>query len=141
MNTLHPNRAWNSTLHTRRERPRHPAPRTPEKGEGAAALHPGNFRSQGLRDAAAEAPICFACGRVNDGTVVGAHSDAIEDGHGAGHKAHDLLAYVCMDCHDIIDGRQHADLGRQQRDAIFYEAAYRTTVWLLQSGYLIVRAA
>lgn len=96
----------------------------------------GNFRSQKLRDLAKEAPICFCCGKANDGTVVGAHSNAIQDGHGAGQKAHDLLAYVCADCHRDID-HHWKTWGRDT----FYAACYSSTVWLLQSGYLIVRAA
>ena len=63
------------------------------------------FRSQQLRDFARDAPKCFHCDAINDGTVVGAHSNRLEDGKGLGIKSHDLVAYVCKGCHDNIDGR------------------------------------
>lgn len=81
--------------------------------------------------------MCMSCGRPNDGTIVGAHSN-FGDGKGMGQKSHDVLAYVCLDCHDIIDGRQHKDLDRTMREALFYHAAYESTVWLLKTGYLKV---
>ena len=92
-----------------------------------------SFRSQALRDLAKEAPICFCCLHVNDGTVVGAHSNAIDDNHVKGQKAHDLLAYVCASCHHGIDSTWKSG-GREE----FYRAVYKTTVWLLKEGYLKV---
>ena len=47
---------------------------------------------------------CQSCGRF--GGVVPAHANWQQYGKGAGLKAHDcFVAWVCMACHDIIDGR------------------------------------
>lgn len=97
------------------------------------------FRSQILRDLAQEAPYCFSCGRGNDGTIVGCHSNAQWMGKGIGHKAHDFLAYCCAGCHDTIDGRTHPPLNRQEREEIWMKAAIKTNTWLMESGYLVPR--
>ena len=111
----------------------------------AGAPHPKThiFRSRRLLDLAAECPCCMSCGGGRAGEMVGCHSNALEDGHGAGLKAHDLTAFCCRRCHDIIDGRRSADaplLSHQERAAMFYRAYYRTTVWLFQAGHLQVVA-
>jgi len=107
-----------------------PCPKTP------------SFRSQKLRDLARFAPRCMSCGGGCEGEMVGCHSDALEDGHGAGHKAHDVLAYCCPRCHSQIDGRPEGGpvLPLPERRAMFYRAAFRTTAWLLQERYLQVVA-
>lgn len=97
------------------------------------------FRCQALRELASKCPECQRCGAPNMGQVVGAHSNRLDHGHGAGQKAHDLLAYLCDECHDLVDGRNHAPLPRSERERIFLEACYRSTVWLLQDGHLVVR--
>ena len=130
--------AWNSTLPVRRERPRR-APQTPEKGEGASILHPGPFRSQALRDLAAKCPKCMSCGARNRGNVVACHSNSLEHGKGMGQKAHDVPAYLCGDCHDLLDGRA-GSLTREEKSAMFLEAAYASMAWLLQEGHLQVAA-
>lgn len=130
--------AWNSTLPVRRERPRR-ARQTPEKGEGAAILHPGPFRSQTLRDLASKCPKCMHCGARNRGNVVACHSNSLEHGKGMGQKAHDVPAYLCGDCHDLLDGRT-GNLARAEKSAMFLEAAYESMVWLLQEGHLKVAA-
>lgn len=132
-------RAWNSTLNTKRERPRRNAPQTPLAGEGAAILHHGPFRSQALRDLAAKVPQCMECGARNRGDVVGCHSNSLQHGKGMGLKAHDVPAYLCGGCHDLLDGRT-GDLNRSKKEALFFRAAYKSMVWLLQEGYLQVAA-
>lgn len=82
-----------------------------------------------------EAPICFRCFRDNDGTVVGCHSNSIYDGHGTAQKAHDLLAYMCNDCHKYVDTHWKQP-GVQES---FYRAVYESSVWLLSTGGLITR--
>jgi len=131
-------RGWNSTLPTRRERPRRAAS-TPMAGEGAAVLHPGNFRSRSLLDLAADCPHCMHCDARNVGQVVGCHSNSLEDGKGMGLKAHDLPAFLCGDCHDLLDGRT-GNLTRFEKSIMFLRAAYRSMVWMLQSGKLTVAA-
>lgn len=98
-----------------------------------------SYRSQILRDLAQEAPICFSCGRVNDGTVVGCHSNSQVMGKGMGLKADDLLAYACAGCHRVIDGETNPPLNRQDREDLWRRAAIASTLWLLESGYLVPR--
>ena len=100
------------------------------------------FRSQTLRDLARLAPYCMSCGGGHEGEMVGCHSDALEDGHGAGLKANDVLAYCCGRCHAQIDGQPEGGpvLSLAERRAMFYRAAYRTTAWLLQERHLQVVA-
>lgn len=100
------------------------------------------FRCQKLRDLARFAPYCMSCSGGSEGQMVGCHSDALEDGHGAGHKAHDVLAYCCWRCHHLIDGRPEGGpiLPLAERRAMFYRAAYRTQAWLFQEGHLQVVA-
>lgn len=97
------------------------------------------FRSQALRDLAAKCPECMNCGAVNMGQVVGAHSNQQAHGKGLGHKAHDLLAYLCDECHRTVDAQEGNPLPREERERIFLAACYRSTVWLLQAGHLVVR--
>ena len=129
-------RAWNSTIPVRRERPRRVRQDEP-KGEGAAVLHPGPFRSQTLRDLAAKAPHCFHCGARNRGDVVACHSNSLQHGKGMGQKAHDVPAYLCGECHSLLDGRA-GSLTRHEKDVMFLSAAFDSMVWLLQAGYLQV---
>lgn len=135
-------RAWNSTLPLKRERPRRVAPQTPAKGEGAAVLHPGPFRSQTLRDLAAKVPHCMNrdCRAANRGQIVAAHSNESAHGKGLSLKAHDVPAYLCGSCHDLLDGRA-GHLSREEKSAMFLRAAYASMVWLLREGHLLVRAA
>lgn len=93
-----------------------------------------NFRSQKLLDLAKEAPCCMYCGAHNHGQVVGCHSNSQRHGKGQGLKAHDVVAYLCDECHRVIDGAG----AREYREWMFLEAVYQTTLWLLQSGHLRV---
>lgn len=96
-----------------------------------------NFRCQRLLDIAKHAPQCMCCGAWNKGDVVAAHSNALKHGKGKGVKAHDLVAYVCRECHDAIDGRDMG-LSREARHLMFLEAFYTTQLWLLREGFLKV---
>jgi len=98
------------------------------------------FRSRRLLDLAALCPRCMCCGGGRAGEMVGCHSNALEHGHGVGYKAHDLTAYCCGHCHNVIDGRPEGGtlLPHQERLLMFLRAVYNTTVWLLQEGYLEV---
>lgn len=131
---------WNSTLNSRREKPRRKRV-GPMAGEGASILHPGPFRSQVLRDLAAEVPHCMSCGtKKQRGEIVACHSNSLEDGKGMGQKAHDVPAYLCKACHDLVDGRDQR-LTREEKVLMFLRAAFKSMVWLLQEGHLLVRAA
>jgi len=130
---------WNSSLNVKRIKPRRTAPQTPQKGEGAAILHPGPFRSQTIRDLAAEAPHCMECGKRNAGDVVACHPNSLEYGKGMGQKAHDCPAYLCGDCHNLLDGRA-GELTADEKAVMFLRAAYRSWVWLMREGHLKVAA-
>lgn len=93
------------------------------------------YRNNRLRELAKESPICTCCGKPNDGTVVGAHSNYLEDGKGTGQKAHDILAYACSDCHRMIDER----LTREESRLLFLRGVYNTFLWLLREGHLEVK--
>lgn len=90
-----------------------------------------------LRDSAKLAPRCFYCGRANDGqSLCLAHSNELAVGRGASHKSHDILgAIVCMDCHDLIDGRR-GGLTKEVKRAMHREAHMRTLAWWVEAGYL-----
>lgn len=85
------------------------------------------YRSEKLRKAARDRP-CALCSSY--GTTVAAHSNALEHGRGIGHKAPDyMVAYVCQDCHDIIDGRK-GGLSKEEKREMWMRAWQRTVkVW------------
>lgn len=95
------------------------------------------YRSRKLLDAAKDCPVCFGCGKHNDGTIVMAHSNQQRDGKGMGMKAHDYrVAALCSVCHYQLDA---GDMSREARVERF-EAAHRMTVgWLFESGRVVVR--
>jgi hypothetical protein len=97
------------------------------------------FRCQKLRDLAEEAPHCMrrACRVVNVGQVVGCHRGGLAHGRGMGHKTHDLVAYLCGDCHNLID-RRTGNLTPEEADQEFLDAYYESNLWLLESGHLEV---
>ena len=97
-----------------------------------------NFRCPKLLAMAKEAPHCMYCTTPNYGQVVGAHSNLIKHGKGTGIKAHDIPAYICNHCHDIIDGRVPSSLTKDGKMQMFLDAVYNTVVWLLQTGRLVV---
>jgi len=121
--------------------PINPKRTTPRRnGEPAPRIKdPANFRSQKLRDLAQECPRCMFCDRPNDGTVVGCHPNGLKYGKGMGVKAHDLLAYGCRECHDLVDGRT-GSLTAHERETRWLDAFYWSTLWLVQTGHLGVMA-
>ena len=98
-----------------------------------------NYRNPKILALASECPTCCHCGRTNDGTIVACHSNSQRHGKGVGLKAHDLPAYLCRECHDILDGRA-GTLTRFERDQLYLESAWESYLWLLQSGHLMVVA-
>lgn len=100
-----------------------------------------NYRNPKILQLAKEAPNCMYCGRNNDGSVVAAHMNGIEYGKGMGQKAHDVPAYLCNECHAIADGRLNPGgivMTKQDRERILLLGAWRTWLWLMQSGHLEV---
>lgn len=96
------------------------------------------YRSKKLLEAAKDAPRCMSCNRDNDGTVVGCHPNGLRYGKGMSQKAHDLVSYLCHDCHSVLDGRS-GSLTRKEKDGMFLNAFYWSTLWLLQEGRLCVK--
>lgn len=88
------------------------------------------YRNPKLLALAKHAPKCFCCGHENDGTVVGAHANTQEMGKGTGHKADDLVAYLCARCHDLVDGRDTTWEPRARKDE-WYRAALLSLRWVI----------
>ncbi len=93
-----------------------------------------NYRSRKLLDSFRHAPKCFCCGKVNDGTVVGAHAGGHEYGKGMGLKAHDwAIAGLCSLCHYDVD---QGNKPRHERDAMWLSAHIKTMDWLFKTGVI-----
>lgn len=95
------------------------------------------YRNKKLLDAARYAPYCMSCQRLNDGTVVAAHSNQQRDNKGVGTKSHDYrVAFLCARCHADIDQGSYMDKAAK---AEVWEAAHRRTIgWLFDTGVLTV---
>ena len=77
---------------------------------------------------------CQICG-IEDGTVVGAHSNQLRDGKGRGLKCHDYrVAALCYNCHMAID--QGNKLDKEQKVEL-WEMAHRKTIGYLFENNLI----
>lgn len=102
-------------------------------------------RLQGLRQVAQGKPCCAKTKWCNSdaATTVWCHLNDLFAGHGAGHKAHDLLGFLgCSNCHDVIDGRMHVlETTKDERRAWSYEAVCRTQAYLLDNELLTVKVA
>lgn len=73
---------------------------------------------------------CQSCGAY--GPSVPAHANWHEYGKGAGLKAHDcFIAFVCMRCHDLIDGRI-GKLTQEEQKEKWMAAHIRTIVLIFQ---------
>lgn len=120
-------------LPKKRDSPRRKGPPTPRIHKPES-----NFRCQKMRDLAKEVPHCMCCGADQDGTIVGAHPNGQAFGKATGLKAHDLVAYMCMDCHNLYDGRDLGWDALQKREA-WHGAFYRSMVWLAKSGHMEIK--
>lgn len=54
-------------------------------------------------------------------------------------KSHDIVAFMCSDCHDLVDGRA-GHLTPEEKVLKFLGAVYKTFVWLFQEQHLQVVA-
>ena len=96
-----------------------------------------NWRSDKLLKACRDAPICFGCGRHNDGTIMAAHSNQLRDGKGKGIKAHDFrVASLCYTCHSALD--QGSKLSYEERISLWEDAHRKTIGWLFLEGVIKV---
>lgn len=93
-----------------------------------------NYRNRDLLNMARDVPVCMACGRHNDGTIVACHSNEQAAGKGMGIKAHDwAVAFCCSGCHDEIDGRA-GGYDAEHRNAVWRRAFYNTMQWIFSTG-------
>lgn len=85
------------------------------------------YRNRKLLEAARDRP-CVLCSSV--GTTVAAHSNALEHGRGIGHKAPDyMVAYLCVLCHDIVDGRSGGLSKEAKRDMWLRAWTKTVAIW------------
>jgi hypothetical protein len=99
-----------------------------------------SYRNPKLLELAREIPECVNCGVKNFGQVVACHSNCTRHGKGMGFKAHDIPAYLCNTCHDLVDGRSQINVTtREYRELVFMESVYKTFLWLLAEGHLVVK--
>lgn len=83
-----------------------------------------------LKDAKGQ--VCQLCG-ADDGTVVNAHCNDMEF-RGIGMKAPDFLtAWLCNDCHDIVDGRSGGK-DKAEKRALWMLAFARTVAQRFRQG-------
>ena len=102
-------------------------------------LPQNNYRNPKLLKLASKCPYCCYCGKPNDGTIVACHFNAIKFGKGMGIKSHDIPAMLCEECHALSDGRIGATvMDKKDRELVLYEGVYRTFLWLLSDGYLVL---
>ena len=93
------------------------------------------YRNKQLLEEVREAPICFGCGKHNDGTIVAAHSNQLIHGKGRGIKSHDCyVAALCNSCHTDLD--QGTTLTREERKEMWSDACILTYGWMMQDGRL-----
>lgn len=85
------------------------------------------YRLKRLLDGARDRT-CVLCG--SEGTTVAAHSNSLEHGRGYAHKAPDyMVAYVCQQCHDMIDGRI-GGLSKEEKRDMWLRAWVKTVpIW------------
>ena len=94
------------------------------------------YRNAKLLALAKEAPYCFRCRAPNGGQIIAAHANMESMGKGIGHKAADIPAYLCGDCHDIVDGRKRekdVEITRGALQAEWCRAAVLSMRWALEN--------
>ena len=96
------------------------------------------YRNRKLLDAAKEAPVCFGCGKANEGDVVMAHANWSEYGKGAGLKANDwAVAAICtMKCHAYVDSSKAS---KEEKKQFWIAAHVKTLSWLFETGKVVVK--
>ena len=97
------------------------------------------YRNQKIKDLADIVPHCmnYSCWKPRDGTIVMAHPNWLRCGKGRGIKAHDLGAYLCASCHKLLD--EDSNVPKIDKEAMFFEASWWSTLWRLQNGYEVVK--
>lgn len=76
---------------------------------------------------------CAHCNAQN-GTIVPAHCNELALGRGFAHKTPDyLVAYLCHECHDAVDGRRYG-LSLEEKRAMWNRAYVVTVSWWFRDG-------
>jgi len=89
-----------------------------------------------LTSAAQDYP-CAWCHR-QDGTIVPAHCNELALGRGANFKTKDyLVAYLCHECHDVVDGRR-GGLTLEEKRGMWNRAYVQTVAWWFRDGLVKV---
>lgn len=95
-----------------------------------------NWRNEKLLKACRQLP-CQHCG-IEDGTVVGAHSNQLRDAKGRSIKAHDYrVAALCYKCHMELD--QGSKMSKAERTEMWEEAHRATVGQLFEKDLVVVR--
>lgn len=101
-----------------------------------------SYRNKKLLALAKHYP-CQYCSTDN-GTIVAAHYSGMwsnKVGKGKGLKPHDAaIAYLCMDCHDIVDNRNNV-YSEHEALAVWAIACANTYRSLLESGDICLKMA
>lgn len=92
------------------------------------------IRLPNLLKAAKDSP-CQACG-ADDGTIVAAHGPKSLCGGGMGTKPSDFTAFLCAECHDIVDGRRLMTWEPHERAELWTRALIRTLEHCYREGVL-----
>lgn len=91
-----------------------------------------------LRRSAKNAPYCFSCHKVNDGTLVLSHSNSLRLGRGSHFKTPDYFgAIVCFVCHSRIDGAD-TGLSKEEKREMHQMAHEMTLQWWFETGIIDV---
>ena len=89
------------------------------------------------RKLANKVPYCMGCQKVNTGgEICLAHSNSLSDGKGIGLKAPDDKgsAYLCLKCHDLVDGRS-GGWTKELKRGFLALAAERSRKWERENGH------
>ena len=100
-------------------------------------MNPKNkpIRLPKLLKAAQDSP-CMACG-ADDGTIVAAHGPKSLCGGGMSIKPSDVaVAYLCHECHDIVDGRKLVTWEPHERAEYWTRAHIATLEHCFRTGVL-----
>ena len=103
---------------------------------GTLLKFPAVPKARKLLDMARHYP-CAWCNR-QDGTTVAAHCTELALGRGFAHKTPDfLVAYLCHECHDYVDGRRGV-LSLTEKRAMWNRSYVQTVAWWFRDGVVVI---
>ncbi len=63
-----------------------------------------------------------------------------KNGAGLAMKESDFLAaYICSDCHSVVDGHNKSDFSYDEILIMFYEGIFRTQKLLIEQGLVVIK--